>query len=72
MDLEYNMNNVFKFKINKTVEDKQVISITLSAPFFAFNLSVDKDYEKNLRLAKAELKMAIMEALLNGTWEVVE
>lgn len=72
------MNSGFKFTVHRPTQaadsDKtsQVLSISLTGAFLAFNMVVDPNYEKNLRLAKAELKLALMEAILNGEWEIVE
>jgi hypothetical protein len=71
------MNNFFKFTIrlprrNPGFGEYQRATIITEAPYLymRWNLSSGLDPEDAIRLAKAELKMQMIEALVNGEWEI--
>lgn len=67
----------FKFIIklplrNPTGGEYQTAGIVTQAPYLymRWNLSRTLDPEDAIRLAKAELKMKMIEAIMNGEWEI--
>lgn len=71
-------HDVFQFTIgqplrNATASGKgQYITIVQKAPTFVFYIQLQGDlaYEEQLRLAKAELKLAMIAAITDGEWEL--
>lgn len=65
---------VFKFIIHRPERGRasdsltQRCSIVMSAPHIVFPYE-GLDDPRNMRIAKAELKIAMIEALINGEWE---
>lgn len=72
------MKNVFEFKIKQPkISEKsdyyfQRVTITMKSPTYVFAVTLNdrlNDPEAQMRLAKAELKVKMIEALINGEWE---
>lgn len=71
-------NEVFHFIIKRpkyhaaSAGQYQVAHIVAKAPHIFFSFDVDSLQDKNIEYAKSELKMAMIEAIMNGTWEFEE
>lgn len=71
-------DEVFHFIINRPRlyaerdGQRQTAYIIAKAPRMVFSFHVDSLQEKNIEYAKSELKMALIEAIMNGTWEFEE
>lgn len=75
------MSDIFKFKVSKPRGDEigvniyQTLYITMQAPVYMFHVTLNdrlNDPEAQKRLGMAELKVKMIEALLNGEWEFDE
>ncbi len=71
------MKNYFKFKIRQPLRnigngEYQLATIVAEAPYLymRWDLTSTLDPDDQIRLAKAELKMAMIEAIMNGEWEI--
>jgi hypothetical protein len=72
------MKDHFKFTIHLkrnlglTSFQHQLVSITTQAPYLYMTYALDDrlDDEAQLRLVKAELKLAMIDALMNGEWKL--
>ena len=72
------MKDVFQFKIKQPMIDEntdelfQYFTVSMKVPTYVFAITLNdklNDPEVQMRLAKAELKVKIIEALINGKWE---
>ena len=71
------MNKVFKFVIGEVIREPhssatyRPLNISMTAPTAYFRLRMHTgDYERDIEHAKSELKMKMIQALLEGEWEV--
>jgi hypothetical protein len=71
------MKHAFRFLIRKPYhlpnrDEEKLVMVEMTAPCYVFpvRLKSDVPFEVQMRLAKAETKMEMIEALLRGKWEL--
>lgn len=77
-----NIKNIFKFTISPILREPsqdaiyQRFAVAMEAPSFVFEIPINLSNSENIKLqhklGKAEIKLAIIEALLNGEWHQQE